>query len=457
MSNPSKDNNIEKYLISEINNTSDYDTNLQNLAQIIASNFSVDFCIIISDFNNLRYFYELKNSSLNDSKLSQNHVSALMQTTWIKELKNELKLRAISDLDHKKHKKISSMFESLEIKSLLATGTTLKGETNGIIILGKSDSNQWSQKDKKTLKEISDIVGIACHLSQVNTIIDEKNINKDSSFSLSNIPKLLEDNPILRLWWESTRKQLEKQLEWNRKVIYNMITIMSDQTRNPLAIMKMGIAVLRTRELSSEEFNQRIAMLEEAWNKLNNINEKILQLKHLKSDNLSCNPTTIDLLKILTNITNFFRDRWQEDSKKALQLTTILNCESEQSIKTDIQHLTNIIEELLTNAHKFSVSESTVTLEVTKEHNSNNAPVIMISNITEYGCQDNQNEFFEPFYREQIVIDSGIPGIGVGLNIVKDLVKLLQGEITVDCLATENPKHFKIIFRLVLPQSLSSL
>ena len=237
-----------------------------------------------------------------------------------------------------------------------------------------------------------------------------------------------------------------------------MITIMSDQTRNPLAVMKMGIAVLRTRELSSEEFNKRIAMLEEAWHKLNNINEKILQLKHLKSDNLSYNLATTNLTQLFKNVSNSFRYKWQEDPKKSLQLNTILNCESEQLINTDIQHLTKIIEELLTNAGKFSVSESTVTLEVTKEKNTNNSPLmIIVSNISEYGSQDNKNEFFEPFYREQIVIDSGIPGIGVGLNIVKDLVKLLQGEITVDCLATENPKHCKIIFRLVFPQSLSSL
>ena len=80
---------------------------------------------------------------------------------------------------------------------------------------------------------------------------------------------------------------------------------------------------------------------------------------------------------------------------------------------------------------------------------------MILSNLSEYGCQENINDVFEPFYREQTVIDSGIPGIGVGLYIVEDLVQLLRGKISVECLPTEHPKHCKIVFRLVLPQSLS--
>ncbi|WP_198648731.1 sensor histidine kinase KdpD [Cyanothece sp. BG0011] len=253
------------------------------------------------------------------------------------------------------------------------------------------------------------------------------------------------------------KKQLDKQLEWNRKVIYNMITIMSDQTRNPLAIIKMVITVLRSKELSPEDLIKRLTMLEEAWSKLNNINEKILQLKHLKSQDSSCNLVSTNLKELIDNITHTCQSKWQEDAKNSLTLRIDFSLQPKQLIITDTQHFTNIIEELLTNAGKFSVPNSTVTLEVNQENNSNNSPIIItLSNLSEYGCQDNTTEFFEPFYREQIVIDSGIPGIGVGLNIVKDLVELLQGKITVHCLPTENPKHCKIVFRLVLPQSLSS-
>ncbi len=46
---------------------------------------------------------------------------------------------------------------------------------------------------------------MACHLSQINTIINEKNINRDSPLFQSNTPKPIEENPILKLWWQSTK------------------------------------------------------------------------------------------------------------------------------------------------------------------------------------------------------------------------------------------------------------
>ncbi|MGK7886060.1 MAG: ATP-binding protein [Crocosphaera sp.] len=457
MSNSSKDNNIEKSLINAIVARSDYDRNLENIAEIIREKLLVDFCLIITNFNDLQYFYSLRNPPIDHSIIYKSKLSELIQNPWIKELKNSSKLRCIRDLKQKKYHNLSVLLEGITLESLLGISTHFKGENNGIILVGKSTSYQWSSQDKNKLKEVVNIVSIACHLNQVNAMVDEKSINKDSSFSLSNIPQLLQENPILRLWWTSTRQQLEKQLEWNRKVIYNMITIMSDQTRNPLAILKMGITVLKTRELSPQELSKRIAMLEDSWNKLNSINEKILQLKHLKSQNLSYNLVPVNLTKLLISITNSCREKWQENLKSNLILNTNFNIQAEELLNTDVQHLTNIIEELLKNASKFSVPNSTVTLEVNQENNNNKSLIaITLSNISEYGFQNNISDFFEPFYREQIVIDSGIPGIGVGLNIVKDLVKLLQGKISVECLPTENPKHCKIIFRLVLPQSLSS-
>ncbi|MDJ0659183.1 MAG: HAMP domain-containing sensor histidine kinase [Crocosphaera sp.] len=450
-------NKIDKSLLHEIVNLCDYKTNLENITTIIKDSFIVDFCLIISDLDSLKYFCCLDDLSTEKLNISKQKVYALIDTSWIKKLINDSQLKAISHLKHKTHKDLVILFEEIGIKSLLGMGTNFKGQTNGIIILGKQETYRWSQKDKTKLKELENILGIIFHLSQVNTILDEKNVSKDSSFSLSNIPKLLEENPILRLWWESTRKQLERQLEWNRKVIYNMITIMSDQTRNPLAIIKMGITVLRTRELSSEDFSKRLTMLEEAWNKLNDINEKILQLKHLKSQNLSCNSMSVNLKEFIDNIIDSYQIKWQEDSKNSLELTTNFQLKSAQMLNTDIQHLTNILEELLTNAGKFSASDSLVTLSVSQDNNTDKAPIIItISNITDSASLDNINEFFEPFYREQIVIDTAIPGIGVGLYIVKDLVELLQGKITIDSLPTENPKHCKIVVRLVLPQSLSS-
>ncbi|MEL4893873.1 GAF domain-containing sensor histidine kinase [Crocosphaera sp. Alani8] len=457
MSNFSTDYTIEQYLINEIVTTSDYDGTLENITRIITDKFLVDFCIIVVGFSNSKHFYTWNDSGTYRLIDSQNQLSNLIQIPWIQEFKGESKIKYISDLDNKKYQNKLPFFENLGIKSLLGISTKFKEKTNGVIILGKSNPYPWNNQDKTKLKKIMNIVSIACYISEVSTMIDERHLKRDSSFSLSNIPELLEENPILRLWWEGTRNRLDKEIEWNKKVIYNMITIMSDQTRNPLTNIKMGITDLRNRELSPEQFKHRVTMLEQEWNKLNNINDKILQLKYLKPHYLNYNLVSTNLVELLKNITNSVQDKWQENSKNNLKLNTNFNIEPQQLVETDIQHLSKIVEELLTNANKFSLSNSLITLEVNRNNEDEDFPIVMtVSNLSEYDCTDNKDEFFKPFYREQSVIDSGVPGIGVGLYIVKDLVELLQGKISVQRLPTENPKHCKIVFRLVLPQSLSS-
>ncbi|MGB5772530.1 MAG: GAF domain-containing sensor histidine kinase [Crocosphaera sp.] len=457
MSNYTKDNHIEKRLIQEILTPSDYEKNLGEIIKIIRQEFSIDFCLIISDFDNLTSFYITKEFPENISKIPQKNISELIEKPWIQTIKNESKIKCISNLQQNKNQISLPFLEKNYIQSLLGIGTNFKGKVNGIILLGKIESHQWTQSDKKRLKEVANVVAIACKLNQLQGKNDGKLPNKDTPFSLTNIPKLLEENPILRLWWETTRKQLERQLEWNKKLIYNMITIMSDQTRNPLAILKMGITILRTKKLSSEELEKRLGMLEEACHNLNEINDKILQLKSLKSQNLTLNVTSVNFKNFINEITANYQTQWQKDDKNTLNLAIDFEVDSEEKISTDTEHLKNIIEELLTNASKFSVMNSTVNLKITQENNSNQSQIIMtFSNISNCMSPENITDFFEPFYREQIVIDTAIPGIGVGLNIVKDLVELLQGKITVESLPTDLPKHCKIVFRLVIPQFLSS-
>jgi signal transduction histidine kinase len=457
MSNSTKDNPIEKRLIQEILSPSDPEINMVEIVKIIRQEFSVDFCLIISDWDNLTSFYITNNNNNNTSKLTQKITKKLIEQPWIQTIKNEPTIKSISHVNKKKGQIDLPFFEELNIKSLLGIRTDFKGQVNGLILLGKMESYQWNHTEKKILKEVADLVTIACQLKQSQTKTDDSLQNNDSHFSLSNIPQLLEENPILRLWWEITRKQLDKQLEWNKKLIYNMITIMSDQTRNPLAIIKMVITILRTKELPIEELEKRINMLEGAWNKLNQINERILQLKHLKSDNLHLNRTPIQLQKFIEEITKDYQNQWQEYSEKMLNISLNFEIDINEKFSTDQKQLTKILQELLTNAGKFSVPKSTINLEIRQEKQSNEPQIIMtLSNISSCVSQENIADFFEPFYREQTVIDTAIPGIGIGLNIVKDLVDLLQGKITMESIPTETPKHCKIVVRLVFPQSLSS-
>ncbi|MEA5536399.1 GAF domain-containing sensor histidine kinase [Crocosphaera sp. XPORK-15E] len=465
MSNSLKSKQLEKFLIKAITNSSNSSMMLGEIPKIIVNNFPVDFCLIIiglDDSTPPNFTAHLKE---NQVKISSQIISDLMTQPWISKILNKEKIHSITNSENHSSGLGFAFFEEINIKSLLGIKTNFQGKSNGIILLGKTQDYTWTQTDKKLFREVADIVAISCYLSQLQLPQEEYLSVRDSGFSLSNIPKLLEENPILRLWWESTRKQLERQLESNKQLIYNMITIMSDQTRNPLAILKMGITMLRKREFSPEDLHKRLDALEEQWEKLNEINEKILQLKNLKSQKLVLTTKSIKLERFINEIITPYRSQWQENKRKYLDLVVEFSSALHQEnsdkqpieIETDEEYLRTVLQELLINAGKFSVSGTTVSLTINKEKSTHDPKIIInITNISDCISRKNLTYLFDPFYREQIVIDTAIPGIGLGLTIIKDRVQLLKGSIKVDCLPTDTPEHCKIIFRLILPQSLSS-
>lgn len=95
-------------------------------------------------------------------------------------------------------------------------------------------------------------------------------------------------------------------------------------------------------------------------------------------------------------------------------------------IKTDQSRLIQIVENLFTNALKYTREGSiSVSARYSKE-------LILSVKDTGYGIpKDQLNDVFTPFFRADIN-ESKIPGFGMGLAIVEGLVKALKGSITVN-------------------------
>lgn len=446
-----------KHLIQGISNLSEKAVMLQELTEILAKDSLSDFCLIVSGINEFNSYQFSAYFVDNNFPVSSHDITQLIGQHWVDKIVETGQAKSIDNLQNYSDFLDLSFIKETQLASLLSIKTKFQGKINGLILLGKTQAYQWTQQDKDLLTEVADLVAIACHLLQLQSPLEDPSPPRDSTFSLSNIPKMLEQNPLLRLWWETTRKQLERQLESNKQLIYNVITIMSDQTRNPLAIMKMGITMLRKKELSPEELHSRLDILEKEWNKLNEINEKILKLKNLKSQQLTLSLKLLDLESLIKEIVNHYQNKWETDPEKSLSLWADLSeiSQNHKKIQTDAEQLRKILQELLTNAKKFAVNNSTILLKVTEYDLADQSQImISISNISPCKYSNNVNKFFEPFYREQTVIDTAIPGIGLGLTIVKELVERLNGTIEVDCESHEAPECCKITFKLTLPQSL---
>jgi len=346
-------------------------------------------------------------------------------------------------------------------QSLMAMGTIFQGQQNGLVMVtyNDSESDESQIKNKQILsgklKKLKDILGIVNQLlsateSSKNQVLKDSQRNIPFGGTIFSQPNPFEDSQILKIWYEASRQQLEQQKQWNENLINNIITIMSDQTRNPLASIRMGIEILRKAPPSPKKLEQRLDILEQEWHKLNDINVKILQLKELKQEQRQVYLQDFDLILLLKETI----EQWQPSTGIAQRIK--IHCPAPvYPVKADPRHIQKIFQELLSNAQKFSIPHSTITINL--DHwdqtlaQGTNMVKLTFSNQTPAMDERNFKHFFDPFYREQWVIDSAIAGIGLGLTIARTLIEQVNGKIDVAGEPSSQPGQSVIAFTLMIP------
>ncbi len=338
------------------------------------------------------------------------------------------------------------------MRSGLGLRIVFQNRVNGMVIVGSSQDEKDYSLQETQLVEIADSLAIANHFFQTLPVLPQNATETVKSNNLNRaVPS--DESPILKAWYEATRQKLEQQRSSHDQLIHNIVTIMSDQTRNPLATIRMGIEMLRRNPPSPEKLQQRLDILEQEWRKLNEINEKILQLKTSKFNKTTLQVQKINLTDFIQRLVANYEIKWAEYSKKIVVKTDLPK--KTLFFDADINYLQQICDELFTNAQKFALKNTDITLKI-RETQKKGRPVILLqlSNLTPSIDSKNLAYFFDPFYREQWVIDNAIAGIGLGLCIIKELVEQLDGRIAVTCDPTEDVDYCLMTFTLTFPLGL---
>lgn len=122
-------------------------------------------------------------------------------------------------------------------------------------------------------------------------------------------------------------------------------------------------------------------------------------------------------------------------------------------LQTDLDSVDRILQELLTNAGKYSDPDTAVHLCATHEVNPQNPQIVLTLSNTGPGISlADQDYIFDKFRRGQGVSEQVIQGTGLGLALVKCLVQHLNGTITVSSNQISHSQLWLTCFTLTLPQ-----
>lgn len=341
----------------------------------------------------------------------------------------------------------SAPFLNLErFPSILMVPLESQGTVLGGIVVQQTGTRPWQPDEIGFVRLVAAQLSMAMiqsrTLRQIHSLVDERTAQLRRSLDVQ--AKL----------YEKTRQQVEQLRAMNR-IMEEFLSTVSHELLTPLTSMKLAIRMLRESHLSPEQRDRYLSILEQQCLQETRLINDLLALQKLES----CLETTqlqqIDLCFLIRDLQDAMAS-----TLSACQLTLELDLPSRPLLlRTDTDSLHRILTELLTNARKYSEPGSVIRLEV---HTLN--PGQLSSHIALSLCNqgsgiapDELPLIFEKFRRGKDATQNAIPGIGLGLALVKGLVAHLGGTIVASSHPLPNSATWETCFTVQLPQTANLL
>ena len=201
----------------------------------------------------------------------------------------------------------------------------------------------------------------------------------------------------------------------------DFIANVSHELKTPLAVMGNYATMLQRPGLSEAERIEYAKAISHSSRRLAALITNILKLNKLENQQIFPKHEEFDLSGQLCEALLQFEDAWEQ---KNLNIET--NIEDEVRLCSDPELLSLVWNNLISNAVKFTSEGGTISVTLKGEDNA-----ILVS-VSDTGCgmkPETGKHIFEKFYQGDT--SHATQGNGLGLALVKRVVDILNGEISV--------------------------
>lgn len=208
----------------------------------------------------------------------------------------------------------------------------------------------------------------------------------------------------------------------------------SHEIRNPLNAI-IGLNELTARRTDDEEIIANSDAIERSGKLLLNLVGDILDLSQIRMGSMRLDIHPYKTREIFDEITDIIAIKAKE---KNLNFVIEIDPNIPGVMEGDDKRITQILLNLLTNAVKYTF-EGEVKLSIVEERRMNDTVRIRTS-VSDTGIgikKENIAHLFETYKRFDGEINASVEGHGLGLSIAKELVDMMNGELTVDSVYTK--------------------
>ena len=216
----------------------------------------------------------------------------------------------------------------------------------------------------------------------------------------------------------------------------DFIANVSHELKTPLAVMGNYATMLQRPGITEEEKNEYAKAISDSARRLAQLITNILKLNKLENQQIFPQLDEYDLGEQLCESLLQFEDVWE---RKGLQIET--DIEEDVRIRSDGELLSLVWNNLISNAVKFTPEGGTIGVSLKTGGNH------VIVSVSDTGCgikPEVGKHIFEKFYQGDT--SHATQGNGLGLALVKRVVDIFSGEISVQSVCGQG-STFTVKFR----------
>ena len=227
---------------------------------------------------------------------------------------------------------------------------------------------------------------------------------------------------------------LAMELESTEILHTDFVNDFSHEIKTPLVSLCGLISLMKSESFPEEKRKEYLSVMEEEANRLTHMTSSALYLSKLETQGILTNKKSFNVSEQIRNSVLLLERKW---SKKNVEPNLEFG---EYTIYANEDMLKQVWVNLIDNAIKFSDENKELIISAEKAADK------LIVKIENYGPEipeGDRDSIFNKFY--QCDKSRSTEGNGIGLSIVKHIVTLHSGEITVSC------QNGKTAFTVTLP------
>jgi signal transduction histidine kinase/tetratricopeptide (TPR) repeat protein len=229
--------------------------------------------------------------------------------------------------------------------------------------------------------------------------------------------------------YEKTQKAHAK-VSYLEQLKSDMIQLAAHDLKNPLSVVKMYAQMLLTprpahKQLSPETQTEYIRAIEAGAKQMVHLIDDILSLERIEQMARSNLSEPVDIVTF-AQMAHDSLQRQAYEKSLSFRFECALN---EAIVMGDAVQLNEAMNNLINNGIKYTPREGSVTIRLRLDGKW----VQFLVEDSGYGIpKEMQDRLFQPFYRAKSDKTQNIPGTGLGLHLVKNIVERHGGSVFVD-------------------------